>query len=139
MGSAVAGTSQFFASAKMRASGGQRSFTSWPRRIRPCDSERIRISCPPQPSEDSVWTMVSGVTYASRVKSSLFAFSSRLAREAASLAGIEEPLRLAARDLPRDRSLAFALIESYGTVIPRARLPGRYPPSDTHSPDTTPE
>jgi hypothetical protein len=65
--------------------------------------------------------MVSGVTYASRLKSSLFAFSSRLAREAASLAGIEEPLRLAARDLPRDRSLVLALIEGCETVLPRVR------------------
>src|SRR6267378_4294155 len=51
----------------MRASGGQMSFTSWPRRMRPCDSERMRISCPPQPREDSVWTMVSGVTAFSSV------------------------------------------------------------------------
>src|SRR2546422_6725330 len=59
IGSAIAGTSQFFASAQMRASGGQMSLTSLPRRMRPCDSERMRISCPPQPSEDSVWTMES--------------------------------------------------------------------------------
>src|SRR6266480_3769411 len=107
----------------MRPSGAQMSLTSWPRRIKPCDSERMRISCPPQPREDSVWTIASRVTYASRLKSSLFAFSSRLARETASLAGIE-PLRLAARDLERDRSLVLALIEGCETVLPRARRRG---------------
>src|SRR5947208_1394505 len=44
----------------MRASGGHSSVTSWPRRMRPCDSERMRISWPPQPREDSVWTIESG-------------------------------------------------------------------------------
>src|SRR5687768_2336736 len=57
IGSPITGTPQLGASAWMRASGGQMSFTSCPRRIRPCDSDRMRISCPRQSSADAVWTM----------------------------------------------------------------------------------
>src|SRR5712692_9886266 len=57
IGSATASTCQAAASAQMRESGEQSSFTSWPRRARPCDSDSTRISCPPQPRDDSVWRM----------------------------------------------------------------------------------
>src|SRR5262245_35668782 len=60
----------------MRASGAQIRRTAWPRRIRPCDSARMRSSWPPQPSEASVWTMLSGAVMGgkSAVKSRSRAF-----------------------------------------------------------------
>ena len=60
IGNASTGTPNRAASSCMRASCGHSRRTLWPRRIKPADSVRIRISWPPQPSDDSVWIIDSG-------------------------------------------------------------------------------
>ena len=57
MGSATTGILRCCASTRIRASGGHKSVTRCPRRSIPSASVRMRISCPPQPHEASVWTI----------------------------------------------------------------------------------
>jgi hypothetical protein len=59
IGSAIAGTPNRGASARMREPGGAEIITRGPRPMKPAASVSVRISWPPQPSDASVWAMAS--------------------------------------------------------------------------------
>ena len=63
IGSVTVGMPRLTAAGAISASGGVTSTTLWPRAIMPAASVNIRISCPPQPVEDSVCRIESGLLF----------------------------------------------------------------------------